>query len=118
MVMFTFITPFSELNKFHAKATDGTMQRKHVKKCKKAFNAFTDHDNLLLDELIFVGAAVFSMAIHIKVGKYCINNFQFLSNKMETRESSSAFKNNPSIENFIHWTINSTLKSKVQIIHS
>ena len=104
---------FLELQAFHAVATDGTMRRKHVVKCIKAFKAFSKHNNLLLDELIFVGAVLFSMAIHIKVGKHCFNNFKFLSDTLEARESSTAFKNNPNMENFIHWTVNSTLKAKV-----
>ena len=86
----------------------------------KSFTFLDTIDQKILDQFVHTGAAMFSMAINLKVAQFCVADLERL-NKVVIKQNfatcQDAFKKDTSIENFRDWTLNSTLaKSKQNFI--
>ena len=115
---FCFI--FVEMSNFSSHAENNTLTKKQTKKMLKSFTFLDTIDQQILDQFVHTGAAMFSMAINLKVAQFCVADLERL-NKVVIKQNfatcQDAFKKDASIENFRDWTLNSTLaKSKQNFI--
>ena len=120
LALFRFFIAFrffiSAMEKMSTKTHAGELLKKNVKKVMKSLRELDERDHVLLDEFLIVGGALFILAILLKCANFCLQNFEWMAEKIAPSQSSASFKKKPSMESFLSWAMASRLQNEVNNI--
>ena len=78
----------------HNSVEVGNARKKHVKKVLTSLQKLNETDDVLLDEIVIVGGSLYLLAISTKCASFCLNNFEWKSQKMTSTSASADLKKN------------------------
>ena len=76
----------------HKSVEVGKAKRKHVRKVLTSLEKLNETDDVLLDEMVIVGGSLYLLAISTKCASFCLNNFDWMAEKMSSTSASADFK--------------------------